>query len=221
MSLITVAGLPLLAGRLTLPPVGRWVLSADLDGDTPPEGAVEVAQGNVRLVGAVHAAAAVAGTVRIVAVGGSGGLARELPARSYQGVTARAIVEDLLAAAGERLDAASTRDVLSVTLPYWTRAGGRDGRAGASLTRLAEHLNARWRVLPAGSVWVGRDTWPATPDEYRALELDRDGASRWVLLAPDDIGLFPGVSFRGERVGRVEHVVTRDGPLRTTYWIDS
>lgn len=216
--LITIADRPVLSMRLTLPAMGRWTCSAELDADEAPEGHVEIVQGDVRLSGAVYRAGAVAGTLRAIVVGGTGGIGRDIPARSYQGVTARAVVEDLLAAAGERLDASAAREALSIALPYWTRAGG---RASASLSRLVDYLGARWRVLPSGAVWVGRDTWPETPDEYRALELDRDGASRWVLLAPDDIGLFPGVSFRGERVGRVEHVVTRDGPLRTTYWIDS
>lgn len=218
--MITVADLPVLSMRLTLPIVGAWVLTAELDGDQEPSGAIEVVQGDVRLAGTVVRAASIAGSVRLSAVGGAGGFRAELEARSYQGAAVRDVVSDLLSAAGERLDPSGTREVLDATLPYWTRAGGPGGRAGASLTRLTEHLGARWRVLPSGAVWVGRETWPAAPEGYEALALDRDGSSDHVLLAPETIGLLPGVILRGDRVGRVEHTVDRDAPLRTTFWLD-
>ncbi len=218
--MITVADLPVLSMRLTLPIVGAWVLTAELDGDETPSGAIELAQGDVRLAGTVVRAASVAGSVRLTAVGGAGGLHTELGARSYQGATVRDVVSDLLAAAGERLDASSSRGILESALPYWTRPGGREGRAGASLMRVAEYVDARWRVLPSGAAWIGQETWPGAPEEYDALELDRDGAAGWVLLAPETIGLLPGVTLRGDRVGRVEHSFGRDAPLRTTFWIE-
>lgn len=216
--LITIADRPVLAMRLTLPAMGRWTCSAELDGDEAPEGQVEIVQGDVRLSGTVYRAGVVAGTLRAIVVGGSGGIGRGIPARSYQGVTARAVVEDLLAAAGERLDSMSTRDALTAALPYWTRTGG---PAGSALSTLVQHLGLSWRMLPAGSVWVGRESWPSAPETFAATELDRDHTSQTVLLAPEGIGLFPGVTYRGDRVDRVEYVVTRDGPLRATYWIDS
>src|SRR5690606_16505428 len=130
---------------------------------------------------------------------------------------ARAVVADLLPAARERLDSMSTRDALTAALPYRTRTGA---PAGSALSTLVQHRGLRRRTLPAGSARVGRDSWRPAQEPCAATELDRDHASQPVRLAPEGIGLFPGVTYRGGRVDRVEYVVTRDGPLRATYWID-
>lgn len=219
---ITVNGADVLAMTLTMPLNGTWVLSAELASDEPITGAITlentVDDGNsVTLSGFVLRSGVVAGSCKLEAVGGAGGLVELVGARSYQSAKAREVIGDLLAEAGEALDAGSARDVLDRQLEHWTRAGGRTGTA---LTVLVEALGARWRVRPNGRVWVGAETWPKMPDDFDGNELDRDHAAGMVLLAPYTIALTPGVLLEGERVGRVEHSVGRDADLRTVFWLE-
>lgn len=214
--MLTANGYPVIELTLRMPLSGLWVASLDVASDEALEGSLTLAQAGsgVELTGYVVSSGVVAGTCRLEAVGGAGGLVTDVEARSYQGVTARDVASELLAAVGETLDSSSTRSTVTTSLPYWTRAAG---RATTALSRLADALGARWRVRPSGAVWLGLDTFPEYVDE-EALELDRDARAGSVLVGAESIGLVPGVTFRGDRVGRVEHYFSRSDPLRTVYW---
>lgn len=212
----TINGLDVTSLRLTRPAQGIWVLSAEVASEDEVTGALTLEQDSVTMSGTIVRSGVVAGTCRIEAVGGKGGLRSEVPARSYQGVTSKAVLSDLIAAVGEQLDASSSRAALSVTLPYWTRAMG---TASSALATLVDALGARWRVLPSGLVWVGSESWPKVADSFDFIEVDRDPGAGNVLIAPESIALGPGVTLGSDRVGRVEHVLSLEAPLRTTYWI--
>lgn len=217
----TINGAEILSMRITMPSVGVWVLTAEVSSDEAITGAVTIEQDidPQTFVGTVlRSGVDNVGVCRLEAVGGAGGLGQAVDARSYQGVTARAVLGDLLADAKEQLDSSSTRASLGTSLPYWTRAGG---RASTALATLADALAARWRVLASGAVWVGLETWPKVPASYEATEIDRDFAAQNVLLAPEAFSLVPGVMLGDDRVGRVEHVLSQNAPLRTTYWIEA
>lgn len=191
----------------------------EIDADDKIAGAVKIEDASGALFGYVVSGDVVGGDCRVLAVGGAGGFstsAKDLPARSYLGVTARSVASDIVESAGERLSSSSNQ--LSASLPYWTRSAG---RASTALSSLADALALKWRVLRDGSVWFGQDAWPPMEATYDADELDHDPASGTVLLAPDTIALRPGVTYGGHRVGRVEHLLKRDEPLRTTFWTAS
>jgi len=214
---ITCNGHPVLSARITAPFSGAWVAFLELDADEPIAGALKIEDASGALFGYAVRSGVSGGACAVQAVGGRGGFAPsapDVPARSYLGATAREVVSDILAAGGERMSGLSSP--LSTNFPYWTRAAG---RASAALSVLADHLDARWRVQPDGLVWFGSDSWAAQPSSYEADEIDRDHVAGTVQIAPDTIGLLPGVTFNGDRVGRVEHVLGRNEPLRTTYWV--
>lgn len=217
--MITCNGAPVLELALRLPPLGCWVAELEVDTDDLVEGAIvlEDAARN-RYSGTVIRSGVVAGSCRLEAVGGTGGLAQSCTARSFQGVTAKAVIADTLAQVGERLDPSSTPTVLNTRFQYWTRAAG---RAGTALSVITDALGATvaWRVLPNGAVWVGEDRWLELRLPQDVPELDRDGAAGTVELAADDLALVPGCALQGRRVGRVEHRLSRDAPLRTRFWI--
>jgi hypothetical protein len=214
---ITANGYDVLAMRLTLPVQGIWVATLRVSADEDLSGALTLENDAVKYSGFVLRGTSVSGAALVDAVGGTGGLGNVIDARSYQGASARDILVDLLAAAGEKLDGTSTRQVLSTALPFWTRTAE---RASLALSSLSDALGARWRVRPSGVVWMGTETWPEMAPDYEAIELDRDSAASTVLLAPETIALTPGVTLRGERVGRVEHVMGEE-ELRTTFWLET
>lgn len=217
---VTCNGNMVLGLRLRAPVVGAWTAELEVDAEDPITGSVTLAQDALSFKGTALRSGVVAGVCRLEMVGGAGGLWKEngVLASSYQGATARTIVTDLLGAVGEQLDTTtSTAAVLNTPVAYWTRAAG---KAGPALRLLTDMLGARWRVLPSGLVWVGTETWPAAPDDMEALELDRDDGAGNVHLGPETLALMPGMVLEGRQVGRVEHLITRDEALRTTFWVD-
>ncbi len=217
MAYITANGRPVVAMRLTMPAIGVWVAELEVDSDEALEGAVTIAGEGTEHVGTAVRSGVIAEVCRAEVVGGAGGLAGEVDARSYRSATVRVVLEELLAAAGERLSGASASSALSRSLGYWTRP---KGRAGAALGMLVDSIGgAVWRVLAEGSVWVGIETWPDAPSTAFGDELDRDHAAGTVLIAPDAPGLAPGMSLAGDHVARVEHSMGPARPLRTRYWV--
>lgn len=212
--MITANGLPVLEMRLTLERVGAWVarLEVAADGDVETSGQVTIAQDGLSFVGTSLRS----GRGRIEMVGGGGGIPREIAARSFEGATAREVFEEALAIGGEAPDPESSRAALSTPLTFWTRAAV---SLGTALSSLADAVGALWRVRPNGRVWLGHDDFAPMPPEYEATEIDGDDGAGYVVLAAPTIALAPGVTFGGRRVGRVEHFVSRDEPLRTTFWV--
>jgi len=204
-----------LALRLTLPKRGNWFAELEVDADAPLASAVVTRDAQHAFVGTALRQGVVTGTCRIELVGGAGGLRGDVPARSFIGVTARSVVLDTLAAAGERLAATSDTAILGRVLPYWTRIAG---RADEALSVLTDDLGCLWRVLDDGSVWIGAEAYPEVTLD--ADEIDLDGGAQTVVIAPTSLSLRPGVTLNGRRVGRVEYSFGRDAPLRAVHWID-
>lgn len=217
MSLVTLNGLPVTAMRLAKPERGVWVASLEVTSDERVEGSATLAQGSLSLIGAmVRPGDPLAGSVRVDVVGGVGGFAsKPVQTRNHREAPAREAIAELLAELGERLSPTSSKASLGTVLPFWTRA---TGRGGAALSEICDAIEATWRVLADGSVWVGTETWPAAPT-LEHVELDRDDAAGTVLIAPETIGLWPGVVLEGRRVARVEDSFARNEPLRTTFWV--
>lgn len=213
--MITCNELPVLSLHMALPLSGLWVAALEVASDELISGAITLEQDTLSYAGYVVASSWSSGTCRIEAVGGAGGMIRDVEARSYRDATVRTVAGELLAAVGESLETTSTRTVTSATLTYWTRAAG---RAALAMSALASSQGARWRVLPSGAVWLGVDAWKTAYRAAGMLELDRDGPAGTVLMASDTIGLVPGVTVGTDRVGRVEHSFGRDEAPRTTYW---
>jgi hypothetical protein len=218
MAAITLAGGAVLALRFTLPVSGLRTATLEADIEEAVTGTVELEDGANVYQCAIVRSGLVSGVCRADVIGGRGGLLGKLTARSYQGLPARAVLSDVLAAAGETLDATSTPSILATPIPYWTR-GAVSG--STALDSLCDKLGARWRVLPNGNVWVGTESWPEADEELQPDQLDRDEAAGTVYLAPDDLTLSPGIVLDGRRVGRVEYSMTRNSPLRCDFWVET
>ena len=213
-------GAPVIGMQLTLPVSGLWVAALELDSEEEVDGELVLEQEGATqaLTGTVLRTGVVAGLCRAEAVGGTGGLAGDLDARSYRNATARTVFEEILASAGEVYEPSSTRSSMTTSLSYWTRAAG---GAKQALWSHPDIIDARWRIMPSGKVWMGVDSWPVAP-EFEYTELDRDLSAERVLIAPETLDILPGMQLKnGDRVGRIVYTVARNEPLRATYSLET
>lgn len=209
MSTATIGGLRVLSLRIT-ESTGAWLAELEADGDALPDGAVLDVAGE-KWTGTAWSADVYAGRLRATIVGGAGGLATELDAKSYRGAAYGAILADVLTKSGETASSSSV-DLSSSVAPAWTRTAGRVDQA---LDELAAGLALTWRVLRDGTIWFGSDAWETVSPDY--VLISRDPAQRIDLIAPKVPIVRPGQSFDGHHVDRV--VTTIGGPgLRQEIW---
>jgi hypothetical protein len=223
MAYATLNGKDAISATLSVPRVGAWRadLMVDAEATTGLTGAVTLAidEGKSRWVGRVFRGGENFGRVELRVVGGAGGLAKQLPGKSYRNTNARVLLTDILGAAGERLSPSVAPALLAVQLAAWSRAAG---TASSQLTAALDTIapGAVWRVLPDGTVWLGAETWPTTPAfESSLLERDpREG--RLVLAGVESYRLLPGQTLDGQRVAYVEHHVSAEA-LRTLVFFEA
>lgn len=206
MSFLIVNGQPALEASIAMPLVGVPTFTlAMLEQDLPAGDALQVQVGELVWQATVRRKGTNAGRGLVHAVGGAGGMNLELEPRSYLAVPLRIPLADLVADAGERLAGTSDAAILSTDLPAWTRTRESASRALGSL--LAAAGSPSWRILPDGTLWVGPETWPESRIEEWTITADH--AHNAVLelhsLAP---AVFPGETFDGRRVVRVEHHIS-------------
>jgi hypothetical protein len=213
MASLTLNGMPVLSGVLTMPAVGAWFAELAVDATVAPTGRVAlVFEGGGTWLGTAYRSGVTRDTVLVRVVGGAGGLADLVPSKAYRAATLRLPLGDLLVEVGETLSSMSSPAALSLPLAFWTRAAG---TAGDALRVLANHAGATWRVLSHGTVWIGTDAWlPAAFDFDLISEDPKSGRTEFWSETPT---LAPGQTFMGRRVSKVEHRVEH-GRIRTTAW---
>jgi hypothetical protein len=212
MSHVTANDLGVVEAIVSLPRVGAWVATLDVDAESPERltGAVTIAFGReASFVGTRFAGGGAYGRAELTIVGGGGGLATELPPQAYLSVPLRVPLGDVVRGAGEALADDVDPAVLNRILPAWVR--GR-GKASHALDALASAAGVGWRVRADGKVWLGVETWPASSSTAETL---RDHPRlRMLELAEEVPRLLPGTTFGGKRVSVVRHVATAEH-LRT------
>jgi hypothetical protein len=219
----TLNGVPVFHGAICIPRVGAWTADLTVDSATALTGACTlVIDGGLTLKGtAVPLQTGVwLDTARLRVVGGAGGLGKTAKPRHYRQTTARIVLQDLLTTAGEQLSATADLATLALSLPMWTTVAAPIGRMIAALlgdSRLP--ATTTWRVLPGGTLFVGRETWPdsglANLTDYQDLaEQPEDAALELGVEAPR---LLPGTTLGGRRVSYVEHKIDGNGARTCVY----
>lgn len=206
-----VNGLPLLSAELTRPRVGAWRADVDADGEDVIESPVTVNLQGREFVGTVVRSGFMGGRTSARIVGGRGGLSRQLPAKNYSSgvVKALGVLADILRGAGETLAATADATLLSRQLKGWQRE---EGPVNHALVTLLDAIQASWRILPDGSIWVGVDSYATVDPEHELL--DEDWSAGVLTLAVESPDLEPGTTFRGHRIEQVVHRLSRNA-LRT------
>jgi hypothetical protein len=219
IAILTAAGdqaRDVLRATITMPRIGAWQASLTVDGTTAPAGKVTLKAGALTLVGTINRAAVYRGVVRARVVAGGDGLRRVARARHYTGPPARLVLATLCADAGETLSSSSDAGVLASSLLAWTTIAV---ETGAMVQLVADHLGAdvAWRLLPDGTIWVGRESWPDSGlTDYEELEESPEEAS--VLLGMDVPRLLPGTTVGGRRAEVVDHLITPES-YRAKVWL--
>jgi len=220
----TLNGRPVFHGSICMPRVGAWTANFAVDGSAAITGGCTLAiAGGLTLVGTAVASGVWLDTARLLVVGGAGGLTKTARAQHYRQTTLRAVLQALLATAGERLASSSDATTLALTFPGWVTTAQPVGRMIAALLEDVRLPPATtWRVLPDGSLFIGQETWPDSRlmnvTDYQDLaERPEDGAAELGVEAP---ALLPGTALGGRRVSYVEHRLDGEG-ARTAVWFEA
>ncbi|TAL29022.1 MAG: hypothetical protein EPN98_21505 [Phenylobacterium sp.] len=222
MALAELNGLPVIRGHIHMPQLGAWTADLVVDTETDVTGAVTLTlDGGLRLVGFAVRGGQFQATEYIRVIGGAGGLVRQARVQHYRNTTVRAVVSDLVRAAGESLSNTADSSVLALQLLAWTQLAQPVAAALTSIASDRRHAGAvAWRVLADGTIWIGRETWPdaglKAPADYQELvALPSEG---WVDLGFEVPRVVPGVSLEGRRLSFVQHSI--DGEtVRTKAWV--
>lgn len=218
-SFMTCNGMRVVTCTLVLPRVGVWHadLTVDIDDDAEvPSGEVTLETEHRTWRATVRRGSEDRGVAKLRVVGGKGGMGNIVPPKSYRAAIARLPIADALSAAGEALADSADRGTLHRMLPFWTSPSA---TAGEIVARVCADLGVAWRMLDDGTVWVGPETWPAWETPADAMVTARwpdDGA---VEVADETLSASPGMTFEGQRIGRVEHRISADG-ARTILFFD-
>ena len=220
---VTVNGVGAISGTIEMPLLGAWNADLIVNADTAPVGAVTISSdGGLTLVGFVIAGGAFEETAYVRIMGGAGGLSRPALARHYRSATMQTVLVDLMRASGERLSGTADAAVTGLPLPAWTQRANVVGLAlGALVSNRRLAPPAAWRVLPDGSIWVGRETWPdaglTAPQDYQ--EITDAPSEGWVELGFEEPRLTPGVSLEGRHLSYIQHRIYSDA-IRTRAWVE-
>ena len=204
---------------------GNWTAHLEFADLVPaPTGKVTVRWQGRDLVGAVlRSGQSSAGRTFALVAGGNGHLAQaippKLPSLPYRNATAQIIASQLLTAAGETLSPTSDAGILATRLAFWPR---RNDTAAALLDDLARKLGCIWRVLPDGSVYLGRDTYAdaGLTQPLQALD-EQDPAHATALYVPHALGPLPGQSYEGRKVGAAHYSIDPDGAFLRLWFHDA
>jgi len=198
MGLINVNGFPIIRGSIRRPRIGVWNADLVVDCTSDISGAVTIAteDGAFSLAGVAYRMGVFQATLSMKVIGGTGrlsippgGIGTSISPKSYQGATARLVVNDILAACGETLAATSDAATLNTVLRRWvvTAGSGKD-----ALARLLEQFqDISWRVLADGTVWIGSETWPSAPTTQFDI-LERHFGEGRILIGSQQPWLMPG-----------------------------
>lgn len=220
MGLLTVNGLDVIEGRLFVPRIGRWTAEWKIDSDQEIDGAVvaAVGDGSLTLKGTVIRGGEFVALASTRIVAGAGGLTTVASPKHYNSMQAGTIVRDLLKNAGETLSSRADAGVLSTNLAAWTTLGLPIGRLFRRLLALLGS-DVAWRILPDGSIWIGRETWPdsgLTADDFEIIE--QDDEQGFSIIGLEVPVMLPGTTLLGRQVSYVEYSFT--DVMRAKVWYE-
>lgn len=214
----TVNGANILLGEVTRPRVGAWLADLVVDSDRLSDFqdaplSLQLGPGRVFKGWAVRAGLHHA-QIHLRIVGGAGGLGDVLPPRAFSNATAAVILRDALTACGETLSPQADPAAASTFFASWVRVRQ---PLGAELGALVPACGLEaWRVMPDGTVWLGKETWGASdPARMGFVELEFEPGLGRLTFVCDELNVDPGMvfsapgeSYDGQKVSLVSTVIS-------------
>lgn len=202
-------------GKVEMPRTGRWLADLVTDGETIPNGTATIVLSGVSMPGKILTGELVEGMLHLRVVAGAGGLGKVARPKHYRSPTVRHVLLDLLADAGEQLSGSSSTDVINAPLSYWTTLAL---PTGALIQAMCDVIGdgCNWRTLYNGTLWIGRETWPACPADARIIKPNSFNASAEV--GTDTSGIWPGTTLEGKQIDHVVHHF-ESPPRSTVYFV--
>jgi hypothetical protein len=223
MALVTANGQDVIETWFRPPRTGAW--HADILVDDPDQIIGQVTLvidgGALTLVGTAMRTGVFVDTGRLRVVAGAGGLGTSATPKHYNGTSVRIVLGDLLEIAGETLSSTADSSILDAALDAWTTTANPVGTLISQLLAAAAP-GVSWRMLPDGTLWVGKENWSDSgldPATYQILSNPAEENSMYVGV--DAPILLPGTTFEGQKVSFVEHHVGQgDDGVRMRVWFE-
>lgn len=217
-ALITLQDVPVVDLRLCVPRLGAWHVDAAIDtaqgGSSDFSGPLTLNVDGNTFACTVRRGGRTADVAVLRLVGGAGGLATIAAPKAYNGVTPQVVLSDLMATAGETLSGTIDPSLLATSWNAWTTPAW---SVGWVLAEVVSRLGADvvWRVLPDGTVWLGRESWPTVSPAVVVTQVD-DRLGKASLQLLDNSLVLPGSVFAAQPGGagvKVDNAIiaTSDG----------
>jgi hypothetical protein len=213
MAFASVNGVAASDARVGIPRLGVWTARVALDADAELDGPCRLELGGVAFEGFARRSGTSEGLRHLQLVGGAGGLRREVEPRGYQSVPLRVPLTDILSTAGEALSPNCSSEVLNTQLAHWATLRG---TAGNALVHLLNQVEASWRVLTSGHLWVGFEDWPQNTPEHEVIA--EEPVFDRLTVSIESPSIWPGQTFRGRHVSYVLHSLEGDDFLSTVWF---
>lgn len=203
---------PIISIKLTIPKNGPW-LAADctIDSDTPVNTGDKVSITFIDRVfsGTVLDTGIFQGFLRCTIIGGTGNMADLIDSRSYRGLPAGQLFRDIANLTGHELSTTSDKDVLDFVLERWDKL---KSRGSDLIEKILEVTGGTWRVLPDGTLWVGKPVVNALDiNKFIIIEKIPED-SRWSIYNEENL-IEPYSSLDGSVIERVEYSFEDGGEL--------
>lgn len=219
----TFGSLPLLWAKPCLSYIGAWhaELEASFDGAEPTpnaDGTYTLTVDGVDFIGTpVLGPRKLTGRIKVKIVGGRGKLTTPaLDAQHYDYPTVLTVVRSILEDCGEKLSESVDQSLLKADMRAWERT---QAGAGRCLTLLLDRFGLIWRVLRDGTIWIGKEEYPAA-DSFEYEPIDEDWTAGVIDIAPKQPLLEPLCTFLDQKIRYVVHDV-RSGQLRTAAYLET
>jgi hypothetical protein len=211
----SVNGQEIFEASALFPLFGAWTVNLRTE-TASLSGPVAIDLDGFALRGTVTRSGASADMQQVHVVGGAGGLSKLVTPRQFRASSFEYIARTLLADGGEALSSESDTALLSETPRCWTVTALKVSEAVGAIAR---QLGATWRVLPDGTVWIGRDSFPSMDVGEAELVAERleEGLRVYGVERPSFV---PGVTLDGRAVTQVQHHCSADR-IRTEVWFQT
>jgi hypothetical protein len=183
--------------------------SKQVDGDA----VLKLADGKLELHGTALRTGVFGEVAYLRLIGGAGGMSTPVKKKFYRQTTGKIVAQDILADAGEKLSKTADASILGRQLANYVQ---RVQPAGAALGLLCDFLDAIWRVLPDGTVWIGTESWPKADDPGDLLS--ESPADQRAVYGTEAPSLLPGTALGERYISIVQHKVSADQVTTHVHW---